>query len=90
MTNNLTTKQRSIHRIKIARGHLDSILKMIENDEYCVNIIHQTRSVENALKEVDLLLLENHLKTCVVNLVKSGKSDQSAEEIIKLFRNNSA
>ena len=85
----VTTKQRAAHRIRIARGQLDSVLKMIENDEYCVNIIHQTRSIQNALREVDFLLLENHLKTCVVDLVKSGKSNQSAEEIIRLFRNNS-
>ncbi|NCS31986.1 metal-sensitive transcriptional regulator [bacterium] len=35
-----STKERSIHRFKIAKGHIDSIITQIENDEYCLDIVH--------------------------------------------------
>lgn len=84
----LSTQQRALHRMKIVRGHVDTVLKMIEDGKYCIDIINQSRAVQNALKEVDYLLLENHLQTCVVNLVNKGKAKQSVEEIMTLFRNH--
>lgn len=81
------THQRTIHRMKIAKGHLETVLRMIENGKYCIDIIHQSRAVQNALKEVDYLLLENHLQTCVIDFAKNGKTKQSVEEIMKIFRN---
>ena len=88
MKDELPTQQRALHRMRIVRGHIDTVLKMIEDNKYCIDVIHQSRAVQNALREVDYLLLENHLQTCVVDLVKKGKTKQSAEEIMTLFRNN--
>lgn len=79
-------KEKLIHRIKIAKGHLEKILQMVENGEYCIDIINQSRAVQNALKEVDYLLLENHLQTCVVDFVKRGEVKKSTEEIMKVFK----
>ncbi len=85
---NLSTHQRALHRVKIVRGHIDTVLKMIEGNKYCIDIINQSRAVQNALKELDYLLLENHLQTCVIDLVNKGKAKQSVEEIMTLFRSN--
>lgn len=79
-------KEKLTHRIKIARGHLEKILQMVENGEYCIDIINQSRAVQNALKKVDYLLLENHLQTCVVDFVKRGEVKKSTEEIMKVFK----
>ncbi|MBI3981121.1 metal-sensing transcriptional repressor [Candidatus Microgenomates bacterium] len=79
-------KEKLTHRIKIAKGHLEKILQMVENGEYCIDIINQSRAVQNALKEVDYLLLENHLQTCVVDFVKRGEVKKSTEEIMKVFK----
>jgi len=84
----MDTRQRVAHRLKIARGQLDKVLEMVEADKYCVDVINQSRAIQSALREIDYLLLENHLQTCVVDLVKKGETKRSAEEIIKLFRNN--
>lgn len=84
----LSTQERTLHRMKIVRGHVDIVLKMIADDRYCIDIINQSRAVQNALKEVDYLLLENHLETCVIDLVNKGKAKQSVEEIMRLFRSN--
>lgn len=84
----MDTRERVAHRLKIARGQLDKVLEMVENDDYCVDVIHQSRAIQSALKEVDYLLLENHLETCVVRFVKEGKTKNSIEEIMTLVKNN--
>lgn len=84
----LSTQERALHRMKIVRGHVDTVLEMIEKGKYCIDVINQSRAVQNALREVDYLILENHLQTCVVTLVNKGKTKQSVEEIMTLFRNH--
>ncbi|MEK7616646.1 MAG: metal-sensing transcriptional repressor [Patescibacteria group bacterium] len=80
------TQERILHRLKIAQGHLNKVIKMAENNEYCIDVIHQSQAVQRALEEADALMLENHLKTCVVNHIKMGKAQKSTEEIIKIFK----
>ncbi|MCA9386105.1 metal-sensitive transcriptional regulator, partial [Candidatus Dojkabacteria bacterium] len=46
-----TSKDRALHRIRIIQGHLKSVEKMIEEDKYCVDIVHQSRAVQKALKK---------------------------------------
>ncbi len=78
-------KKRSIHRIRIIQGHLKKIEKMLEDDEYCLDIVHQSRAVQSALKKLDLLIIENHLNTCVIDQIKSGEEDRTTDELLKLF-----
>lgn len=80
-----TTKDRALHRIKIIKGHMNSIEKMLEESAYCVDIVHQSRAVQKALKNLDLLIIESHLKGCVVHQIKSGKEKQTTAELLKLF-----
>lgn len=82
-------KKRLTHRLKISKGHLDKVIRMVEEDEYCIDVINQSKAVQSALREVDNLLLENHLKTCVVDYVKKGKQETSIKEIMKIFRSRS-
>lgn len=49
---------------------------MVENDAYCINIIHQSQAVQKALKEVDSAVLENHLNCCVSEALQNGSKDQ--------------
>lgn len=86
--NTISLEERLNHRMKIVRGHVGTVSNMIDQGKYCIDIINQSRAVQHALKEIDYLLLENHLQTCMVDFVKKGKTKQSAEEIMKLFRNN--
>lgn len=80
------TQKRILHRLKIARGHLDKVIKMAGEQEYCINIIHQNRAVQSALHEVDGLLLDNHLKTCVVENIKKGDAKTSINELMEVFK----
>lgn len=84
------SKKRIIHRAKIAEGHLRKVIKMIEDDEYCIKIITQSLAVQNALKKIDQLILDKHLNTCVIQAVK-GKSEterkSKIKELSELFEN---
>jgi DNA-binding FrmR family transcriptional regulator len=79
-------KDNILHRLKIARGHLEKVLEMVENDTYCIDVINQSKAVQSALAKVDEILLENHLSTCVINHIKEGKEKQAIEEVMKVFQ----
>lgn len=83
------THERVTHRLKIARGHLDKVISMMEDDTYCIDVMHQLQAVEKGLKETGNLLLENHLKCCVSDAIKKGKADESIEEIMQVFNKKS-
>lgn len=78
-------KTRAIHRIKIIRGHLKKIEDMLENDAYCVDIVHQSRAVQSALRKLDDLIVEEHLNTCVVDQIRNGEESTTTKELLTLF-----
>ncbi len=80
------TQERIIHRLKIAQGHLKKIQEMVKNDAYCIDVLHQSQAVEAALKEIDSLILNNHLNTCVVDSIKKGQSEKVIAEIVAVFK----
>jgi CsoR family transcriptional regulator, copper-sensing transcriptional repressor len=80
------TKQRILHRLKIARGQLDKVIKMTESDAYCIDLIHQSQAIQKALKETDLVILENHLKCCVAEAIASGRKDEAISEVMQVFQ----
>ncbi len=82
-------QERMLHRLKIARGHLDKVITMVEKGEYCIDIILQSKAVQAGIKEVDHLLLENHLKKCVEDAMKLGKKDEAIAEVMNVFKKSS-
>ena len=79
-------KERILHRLKIAQGHLKKVSEMVEEDEYCIDILHQSQAVQSAIKETDNLILENHLKTCASDAIARGKKDEAIEEVMNVFK----
>lgn len=80
------TQERILHRLKIARGHLEKVIKMVEEDTYCIDVLHQSQAVQKALKEIDNLMLENHLKKCAADAISQGKTDEAIAEVMQVFR----
>lgn len=80
-------KKRALHRSKILIGQLRGVEKMIEDEKYCVDIMTQSLAIQQSLKSLNKLLLENHLKTHVSHqLSKSSKNkDESIEELLKIY-----
>ncbi|MFA6005438.1 MAG: metal-sensitive transcriptional regulator [Patescibacteria group bacterium] len=80
-------QEKLLHRLKIIRGHLDKVIKMVEADEYCMDIMQQTTAVGSALKEAENMILENHLKTCVTESIVNHRGvEKKVDEVIKVFR----
>ncbi len=84
-----TKKEDILHRLKIARGHLEKVIKMVEDDTYCIDILIQTKAVRSALEKSDEVLLENHLSNCVVDHIQHGRTKQAVDEVMKVFRKSS-
>ncbi len=59
---------------------------MIENGEYCIDVLHQSSAAKQALSGVEDLILEQHLKTHVVEQMKSGKEEKSTKEILEIYK----
>ncbi len=80
------SKQDLVHRLKISKGHLEKVIRMIEEDEYCIDIVHQSLAVQSALKKVDEVILENHLKTCVADSIKKGETSRAVNEMMDILK----
>lgn len=77
--------KKNLHRIKIIEGHIKAIKKMIEQDAYCVDIVHQSLAVQKALKKLDSKIIESHLNTCVIDQVKNGNSKKAVDELLNIY-----
>jgi CsoR family transcriptional regulator, copper-sensing transcriptional repressor len=78
----------TIINFKKAHSHLGKIIKMVENGEYCIDIMQQNLAVIGLLKSAHQMLMENHLKTCFSRAIKSGdekKKEEMIKEILKVM-----
>ncbi|MEW5805160.1 MAG: metal-sensing transcriptional repressor [Patescibacteria group bacterium] len=79
-------KARVIRRLKIIEGQVRGLQKMVQQEKYCIDVIHQSLAVKQALSGVEDLMLENHLSTHVIEQMKSGRQKQAAEEILAVYK----
>lgn len=74
-----------IHRLNRIEGQIRGIKGMIEKDAYCTDILTQVAAVNAALNSFSKVLLENHMKTCVVRDIKEGK-EETVDELMKILQ----
>lgn len=79
-------KEKILHRLKISKGHLEKVIQMVDSDAYCIDIVHQLLAIQSAIKNVDEIILENHLKTCVSDSIKKGESDSAIKEVMEVLK----
>ena len=80
------TQERILHRLKIAKGHLEKVINMVEEDCYCIDVLHQSQAIQKALKETDNLMLENHLQKCAADAIGKGQKDEAIKEVMQVFK----
>ena len=80
-------KKRALHRSRILQGQLRGLEKMIDNEEYCVDIITQSLAIQKSLRSLNKLLVENHLRTHVTDMFEEGGSEREAAvtELLTVF-----
>ncbi len=71
-----------IKRLKNIEGHLHGVIGMLEEGAYCINIIQQIQAVQSSLNKVNLMILDNHLHSCVTEAVR-GNDMQSREKVLQ-------
>lgn len=84
----MNSREEKLERLKKISGQILGIIKMIENDRYCIEILTQIKAVKSALKKVEELILYEHLNNCVVTSIKSDnkeEQDKKIKEIMELF-----
>lgn len=78
-------KDRAVHRTKILQGQLKAVEKMIENEEYCMDILTQSLAIQKSLSSLNKLIVENHLKTHIPHKFASGSEADQTEAIQELL-----
>ena len=78
-------KKQVLNLFKTARGQMDGLIRMIEEDRYCIDISNQISAVQALLKKSNLLVLKQHLEHCVKEAFLEGKEDEKIEEIIMIL-----
>ena len=69
-------------RLRTVRGHLDGVIRMVEEDRYCIDVLHQLSAVQGALERVRREVLEAHLRSCVPEAVAEGRIDNIVDELM--------
>ena len=72
-------------KIKIARGQLDGILRMIEEDRYCVDISYQLVATQSLLERANQDILQAHIRHCVREALQTDEPNPKIEEALKLL-----
>lgn len=78
-------KKQITRLIKTARGQVDGILKMVEEDRYCIDIVHQLMATEALLNKINKEILTAHLKVCVNEARTKEEKEEKIEELVSLM-----
>jgi DNA-binding FrmR family transcriptional regulator len=80
------TRRQALRRIKIIAGQVAALEKQIEDDRYCMDILDLSLSIQRALRSLDALVLDGHLKTHVVEMIRNGEEEKAIAELQRLYR----
>jgi DNA-binding FrmR family transcriptional regulator len=78
-------QKKVLARLKKVAGQVAGIQRMVEEDRYCVDILHQVAAVEGALDRVGHLMLASHVETCVTSAIESGKAGERKKKLDELM-----
>lgn len=72
----------TLRRLKTIEGHLRGVIRMVEEDAYCIDVIRQIQAVDAALNKVSTQILENHLNSCVITAIQ-GNDKKERQRVLK-------
>lgn len=83
-------KRSSLNRLKTVRGHLDAVIRMVDEERYCPEIMKQVSALQASLERVNRILLQNHLETCVTHAVSEGRTAEIVDELMETMKYTAA
>jgi CsoR family transcriptional regulator, copper-sensing transcriptional repressor len=78
-------KKDAVRALKISKGQIEAVIKMIEDERYCVDISNQIIAAQSLLKKANLLILRQHLNHCVADALMNGNGEEKIDEIIGIL-----
>lgn len=82
------TKDRAqlLRRLSRMEGQVRGVARMIERDEYCIDILQQTSALRAALDAISLMVMEDHVAGCLATAVETGDAAAYTEEVMEVVR----
>ncbi len=74
-------RKKVIDRLSRIEGHIRGVKKMIEDDRDCPDLLHQIAAIKAAINKVGVLILEDHIESCMVDAVREGSVEDYVEEL---------
>ena len=78
-------RRQVLRRLNYISGHISGVKKMTEEDRYCVDILKQSYAVRKALEKLEAMILEGHLRSCVVEGIRDDNAPQIIDELMQLY-----
>jgi CsoR family transcriptional regulator, copper-sensing transcriptional repressor len=78
--------RRVVNRLKTARGHLDGIVRMVEEDAWCPDIMKQLSAVQGMLEGTSREVFRHHLETHVAEAVRAGRAEEIVDELMETLK----
>ncbi len=84
----ITTQSKEQLKLRLSRamGHLNAVYRMVDDQKYCIDVLHQLKAVQAALDKTAEEILKQHLQTCVVQAVRNRDEERVIQELIQVFR----
>lgn len=82
----ISNNKKALKLLKTAAGHLQEVIEMVEKREYCLDIIHKSRTVQRYMKLADEEILSGHLQKCVKKALSGKDTDRQLQEIMFVFK----
>ncbi len=80
-----TESQKALALLKNARGQAEAAIRMIEEDRYCIDVSKQILAAAAMLKKANLLVLRQHIDTCVKDAIEKGQGKEKVDEIVMIL-----
>lgn len=77
--------QKILNLLKTCRGQIDGIIKMVEDDRYCVDVSKQLLAVQALIKKINLTIIDNHIRGCVKAAIIEGNDDEKLNEVMDII-----
>ncbi len=77
--------QKAIDLLKTARGQIDATLRMVEEDRYCIDVSKQVHATIALLKKANMVVLKQHMNTCVKDAIMTNKGVEKVDEITMIL-----
>lgn len=77
-------QKKALKNLKTARGQLETVIHMLEDDRYCIDVANQILAVNGLLKKANLEILRQHINHCVKEAFADGAGEEKVDEVIKI------